>query len=153
MLWRLVLGLIILIWYLYQSVVEMQNIRHDWTGVISQSRGYSCGYASLDMILKFYNLPSKGIGDSKPLSILEIVTLSQASNLNASGYRCSANKLSQLNSPCVLHFDNHFVVLDSLRNGIAHIRDPMRGHLKLDTAKLKQMWDGNVILFSTEPFN
>lgn len=144
---RLFIGIVLLAVYVYNSREQLLPNKTDWTGVVRQRNSHSCGYASLEMVFEYHHIQKKLYGNSKSLSMQSLLAYSHANGLNAKGFRCSIKDLRIVKQPAILHFDNHFVVFDSIHNSTSYIRDPLRGRLLVDTLQLLNEWDGNAIFF------
>jgi len=63
--------------------------------------------------------------------------------LGARALQVQPEQLSQLALPCILHWDlNHFVVLVSVRRGVAIIHDPAFGRRQVKAAELSKRFSG-----------
>ncbi|MGN6820701.1 MAG: peptidase domain-containing ABC transporter [Sphingomonas sp.] len=127
----------------------------NWTGSgrvqpILQTEAAECGLASLAMVARAYghkvDLP--GLRRLYPTSI-KGATLEQlmaiASNLELAprAVRLDLDELGQLQMPAVLHWDlNHFVVIESVRNGKAVILDPAQGRKIMPLATVGKHFTG-----------
>jgi ATP-binding cassette, subfamily B, bacterial CvaB/MchF/RaxB len=71
--------------------------------------------------------------------------ISQAAKLNFSTrpLKLALDELSELQTPCILHWDlNHFVVLSKVRGNKATIHDPAIGERKLSLAEVSRHFTG-----------
>ena len=127
------------------------------TPTVLQMEAVECGAASLAMILAHY-------GRWIPLEQLRVVCGvsrdgSKASNiakaarhygLAAKGFRKDPAGLSALPMPCIIHWNfNHFVVLEGMRGGLAHINDPAVGRYRVTMAEFSDAYTG--IVLAMEP--
>jgi ATP-binding cassette subfamily B protein RaxB len=110
--------------------------------LILQTEAAECGLACLAMVAsahghrtdlatmrKRFSLSAKGV------TLADLVRMAESLDLQPRALRADLEDLSQLQTPCILHWDlNHFVVLVSFKRGVALIHDPAHGarRLKLD---------------------
>ena len=97
-----------------------------------------CGVAAdLTMLRRKHQVSLKGA------TLAQIIRVGQALGLSARAVTCSVTELSQLRTPCILHWRfNHFVVLTGLtRNGIK-IHDPARGIVFESLESVRQAFTG-----------
>ncbi len=115
-----------------------------------QTEAAECGLACLAMIASFHGHDVDLAGLRRRFSTsLKGVTLAQVMSMAAQlGFTCRPLKLdmddlSQLKTPCVLHWDlNHFVVLKRVsRHGVV-IHDPARGVRKLSLKETSKHFTG-----------
>jgi len=114
----------------------------DRVPLILQTEAAECGLACLAMVAsahghrtdlatlrKRFSLSAKGV------TLADLVRMAESLDLQPRALRADLEDLSQLQTPCILHWDlNHFVVLVSFKRGVALIHDPAHGarRLKLD---------------------
>jgi ATP-binding cassette subfamily B protein RaxB len=66
--------------------------------------------------------------------------------------RAELDELPQLQTPCILHWDlNHFVVLVSVRRGVATIHDPAQGVRRLKLAQVSPHFTGVALELTPGP--
>ncbi len=115
-----------------------------------QTEAAECGLACLAMVATRHghdiDLPALRRRFSvslKGTTLADLVRMAGALRLVARPLRAEVGHLSQLQLPCVLHWDlNHFVVLKSVRRGTAEIHDPARGVRRLPLAELSRHFSG-----------
>ena len=79
----------------------------------------------------------------KGVTLVELVRMADALQLASRPLRAELGQIEQLRTPCVLHWDmNHFVVLVSVRRGVALIHDPAHGERRLTMAELSPHFTG-----------
>ncbi|WHZ18938.1 MAG: Bacteriocin/lantibiotic efflux ABC transporter, permease/ATP-binding protein [Rhodanobacteraceae bacterium] len=118
--------------------------------VILQTEAAECGLAALAMIARYHghdvDLPSlrrKHSTSLKGANLARVMELSRQLGFETRPLRLELDELSELNAPCILHWDlNHFVVLERVTAGGAVIHDPARGVRKLSTAELSKHFTG-----------
>jgi ATP-binding cassette subfamily B protein RaxB len=82
----------------------------------------------------------------KGVTLADMVRMAEAMQLNSRALRAELDELPQVELPCVLHWDlNHFVVLVSLRGGVALIHDPARGMRRVRKEELSRHFTGVVL--------
>ncbi|MCK8524436.1 peptidase domain-containing ABC transporter [Aquimarina sp. D1M17] len=110
--------------------------------VIIQTEVAECGLASMAMVANYYGhkldlngLRRKYSISSKGATLQGLIQLADHLQLSSRPLRLELEELSQLKTPCILHWNlNHFVVLKSVRGNKVTIHDPGVGvrELKLD---------------------
>ncbi|HSW26624.1 MAG TPA: peptidase domain-containing ABC transporter, partial [Burkholderiaceae bacterium] len=79
----------------------------------------------------------------KGVTLVELVRMADALQLASRPLRAELGQIEHLRTPCVLHWDmNHFVVLVSVRRGVALIHDPAHGERRLKMAELSPHFTG-----------
>ncbi len=118
--------------------------------VILQTEAAECGLACLAMVAAHHGLRSdlptlrrRFTLSLKGATLADLVRMSGALQLNARPLRAELDHLTQLALPCVLHWDlNHFVVLASVRRGVAEIHDPAHGVRRMKLAEISRHFTG-----------
>lgn len=110
--------------------------------VIIQTEVAECGLASMAMVANYYGhkldlngLRRKYSISSKGATLQGLIKLADNLQLSSRPLRLELEELSQLKTPCILHWNlNHFVVLKSVRGNKVTIHDPGVGvrEMKLD---------------------
>ncbi len=126
------------------------------TPTVFQMEATECGTASLSMIFAYF-------GKYLPLEQMRIETGVSRDGCNAGnmmraakkyglechGYRKELESLTQLDAPCIIHWNfNHFVVYEGIKNGHAYINDPAVGRRKLTIDELDEGFTGVVLTFA-----
>lgn len=102
---------------------------------VRQHNDKQCGAACLAMICRAYgaNVSLRAIDNlctaaKDGVSMLAIANTAKKLGLSNYTFCINTDKLMQIDSPCILHWDlNHFVVLYRYKNGKFYIADPNRG--------------------------
>lgn len=117
---------------------------------VVQSESAECGLACLAMVASHHgnNIGLRELRRRHPLS-LKGATLAQVMEIGARlGFRCRALRLdlehlSQLQLPCIAHWDlNHFVVISKVRRNRVTILDPAYGKRKLSLEEVSLHFTG-----------
>jgi ABC-type bacteriocin/lantibiotic exporter with double-glycine peptidase domain len=124
-------------------------------GVVMQSGGADCGVAALAMVLEHHRRDAgldevrRGVlGRGEGLTLLEMQHISARHGLPAQGWRMDMPALARAPLPAVVHFEDHYVVVDRvLPDGTVHLRDPGIGRVVLPAADFARHWTGNVLVF------
>lgn len=125
-----------------------------------QLNSSDCGLASLAMILSYYGKIYK-LEDLKPLfeftrngiSIKDILLISNKLGLDSHALKLSIDELDEIPHPVILHWkQNHYVVLEKIKNNKYYILDPSYGRLELELEFFKNGWLSNkthgVVIYS-----
>jgi ATP-binding cassette, subfamily B, bacterial CvaB/MchF/RaxB len=129
----------------------------EWLFEVLQAEAAECGLACLAMVAGAHglavDLPTLRQRFSlslKGVTLAEMVRMADALQFNTRALRAEPEQLSQVQLPCVLHWDlNHFVVLVRLRGDGAEIHDPARGVLRMKLAELSRHFTG--VLLELQP--
>lgn len=121
--------------------------------MILQTEAAECGLACLAMVASHHghrsDLPSLRQRFSlslKGVTLADLVAMAGQLQLNARPLRAELAHLSQLQLPCILHWDlNHFVVLAKVQRGVAVIHDPAHGVRRLPLAEVSRHFTGVVL--------
>jgi ATP-binding cassette subfamily B protein RaxB len=121
--------------------------------MLLQTEAAECGLACLGMVASYHglrtDLPSlrqRFAMSLKGASLADLVRMAEQLQLNPRAVRAELEHLSQLELPCVLHWDmNHFVVLVAVRGSTAVIHDPARGIRRLPMSALSRHFTGVVL--------
>lgn len=127
--------------------------------MIRQSEAAECGLACLAMIAGYHghhiDLPS--LRRQFPLSLKGItlgglIDIAQSLGLASRPLRLELSELTQVQTPCILHWDlDHFVVLRQVRGGHAVIHDPAAGERRLKLTDIGQHLTGVALEMSKGP--
>ena len=118
--------------------------------VILQTEAAECSLACLAMIAAHHGYRSdlatlrrRFSLSLKGVTLADVVRMAGDLHLSARPLRAELEHLSQLQLPCILHWDlNHFVVLASVRRGTVVIHDPARGERRLSLAEVSRHFTG-----------
>jgi len=127
----------------------------DWFGarrvpVMLQTEAAECALACLAMVAAAHghrtDLPTLRQRFSlslKGATMADLVRMAGDLKFNSRALRAEPEQLVQLVMPCVLHWDlNHFVVLTTVRGGIATLHDPARGVRRMKLEELSRHFTG-----------
>ncbi|MBN6111955.1 peptidase domain-containing ABC transporter [Xanthomonas bonasiae] len=122
---------------------------------VVQSESAECGLACLAMVASHHgnNIGLRELRRRHPLS-LKGATLAQIMEIGAKlGFRCrplrlDLEHLSQLQLPCIAHWDlNHFVVISKVHHNGVTILDPAFGKRKLSFGEVSRHFTGIALEF------
>ncbi len=127
--------------------------------VVLQTEAAECGLACLAMVAsalghrtdlptlrRRFSLSAKGV------TLADLVRMAEQMQLNSRALRAELEDLPQLRTPCILHWDlNHFVVLVSIKRGVALIHDPGRGARRLKLEQLSPHFTGIALELQPAP--
>jgi ATP-binding cassette, subfamily B, bacterial CvaB/MchF/RaxB len=121
--------------------------------VMLQTEAAECGLACLAMVAAHHGLDSDlpTLRKRFPLSLkgatlADLTRIAAQMQLTPRALRAELGHLSQLQLPCVLHWElNHFVVLTEVTAKGAVIHDPARGLRRLSTAEVSKAFTGVVL--------
>lgn len=113
-------------------------LQYKWRGklpIILQTEVAECGLASVAMVANYYghkfdlsSLRRKFSTSSKGATLHGLIQLADNIQLSSRPLRLELHELSQLKTPCILHWDlNHFVVLKEVKGNKITIHDPALG--------------------------
>ncbi len=118
--------------------------------LLLQSEAAECGLACLAMVAGSHGLDTDLVSlrrrfslSIKGVTMADLVRMAEAMKLTARALRAELSEMSQLRTPCILHWDmNHFVVLVGLRRGEATIHDPAHGLRRMPLVELSSHFTG-----------
>lgn len=118
--------------------------------MLLQTEAAECGLACLAMVAAYHGLRSdlqtlrrRFTLSLKGATMVDLVRMADALQLNARALRVELDQLDQLVLPCVLHWDlNHFVVLKEVRRGHVVLHDPARGVRRVPLAEVSRRFTG-----------
>lgn len=127
--------------------------------VVLQTEAAECGLACLAMVASAHGhrtdlatLRQRFSVSSKGVTLKELVRMAEALRLQPRALRAELDDLGQLRTPCILHWDlNHFVVLVSVKRGVATIHDPGRGLRRLKRDELSRHFTGIALELQPAP--
>jgi ABC-type bacteriocin/lantibiotic exporter with double-glycine peptidase domain len=82
------------------------------------------------------------------LSFAELQRAAAAASLSAQGWIVPAGQLGAIATPAIVHFPNHYVVLDSIRQRWAYLRDPAIGRVRMTLGMLAWWSTRRVLVFT-----
>jgi ATP-binding cassette subfamily B protein RaxB len=115
-----------------------------------QAEAAECGLACLAMIAGAYGLETdlptlrqRFSVSVKGVTMADLVRMADALQFNSRALRAEPADLAAMRLPCILHWDmNHFVVLVSVRRGMAVVHDPAVGLRRMTLAELSPHFTG-----------
>jgi NHLM bacteriocin system ABC transporter peptidase/ATP-binding protein len=118
-----------------------------------------CGAASLCIILSYYKryVPLEQLRQdcgvtrdgSKANNILKAA---KKYNLEAKGFKFSPEKLVDMDMPVIVWWNqNHFLVLEGIRNGVCHLNDPASGPRSIPFEEFDDSYSRIVMTFTPTP--
>jgi ATP-binding cassette subfamily B protein RaxB len=118
--------------------------------VMLQTEAAECGLACLAMVASAHGLLTDVAAlrqrfslSLKGVTMVDLVRMADALQLQSRALRAELDELDQLQTPCILHWDlNHFVVLVSVKRGVATIHDPAHGERRLKLAEVSPHFTG-----------
>jgi peptidase C39-like protein len=127
----------------------------DQGDVIRQRSTRDCGVAALAMMLAHYERGDDSLDSlraliqrrQRGLSFAELQSAAAAYALSARGWILPASQLGAVTTPAIVHFPNHYVVLDSIRQRSAYLRDPAIGRVRMKLRVLAWRSTGRVLVF------
>ena len=136
----------------------------DQGNVVRQRTHLDCGVAALAMILAHHSRGENSTYGARReyaleslreltqrrqrgLSFAELQNAAAAYALSAQGWILPASRLRTIAMPAIVHFPNHYVVLDSIRQRSAYLRDPAIGRVRMTLAMLARRSTGRVLVF------
>lgn len=121
--------------------------------LVLQTEAAECGLACLAMVAGAHGLDTdlrqlrlRFRVSMKGATAADLVDMATGLGLSSRALRAEPEQLGQLALPSVLHWDmNHFVVLVSVRRGVATLHDPARGIRRMRLAELSPHFTGVVL--------
>lgn len=144
----------------------MQNpihlLHYSWGNrlpVIVQTEVAECGLACMVMVANFYGhkldlnaLRRKYSISSKGTSLQGLIKLADYLQMSSHPLRLELEELSQLKTPCILHWDlNHFVVLKSVKGKKVTIHDPAVGVREMRFEEISKHFTGVALELTPTP--
>ena len=129
--------------------------------VILQTEAAECGLASIAMVAAYYgyktdltSLRQEHEISLKGANLEELMQIADKLKLSTRALRLDLEHLSQLKTPCILHWDmNHFVVLKKVTKKSIEIHDPSLGERKYTMEEFSKHFTGVALELSpTEEF-
>jgi len=127
--------------------------------VFIQTEATECGLCSLAMVANYHgyrtdlaNLRLRFSISRKGATLEALMRIAEAMRLQTRALRLEMEHLTQLQLPCVLHWDmNHFVVLKSIDARHAVIHDPAVGERRLSLAEFGKHFTGVALEVAPSP--
>ncbi|WP_042147792.1 MULTISPECIES: peptidase domain-containing ABC transporter [unclassified Pseudoalteromonas] len=118
--------------------------------MILQTEAAECGLACLAMVTGFHghktdltHLRQSHSISLKGASLEELMDIADKMNLSSRALRLDIEHLSQLKTPCILHWDmNHFVVLKKVTKNSIEIHDPAVGERRYTLEEFSKHFTG-----------
>lgn len=126
---------------------------------IHQSGMLECAHACLAMVANYHghkwtieSMRGKHPPSSRGTSVSQLLSMAQATGLDARVYRAEPSHLAQLRLPCILHWDlTHYVVLEALQPDGFLIVDPALGRTTVAPAEMSKRFSGIVVELEPRP--
>jgi ABC-type bacteriocin/lantibiotic exporter with double-glycine peptidase domain len=124
-------------------------------GVLLQTKQNDCGPTALKMIFEKYRILlsleeiEKGVGlTQKGSTMLALKEMAEIKGLKSEGRKLTLDEFLKQQFPVLLFVHNdHYVVVDSVKNREIFIRDPAIGRIKMEKSKLVDIWNGETLIF------
>ena len=135
------------------------GLRKGRVPVILQTEAAECGLACLAMAASAHGLVTDLSAlrqrfslSLKGVTLVDLVRMADSLHLQSRALRADLGELPQLKTPCILHWDlNHFVVLVSVRRGVATLHDPAHGVRRMTLAQLSPHFTGVALELTPGP--
>lgn len=117
---------------------------------IIQTEAAECGIACVAMICGYHGLQTDLLSlrqqfdvSTRGVNLKTLMAVTQQLNLKSRALRLDIDELSELKTPCILHWDmNHFVVLLSAKGGRIVVHDPAFGKRVLGLQEVSAHFTG-----------
>ncbi len=127
--------------------------------VIIQTEVAECGLASIAMVANYYGhkldlnvLRRKYSISAKGATLQGLIKLADNLQFSSRPLRLELEELSQLKTPCVLHWNlNHFVVLISVKGNKVTIHDPAVGKRVMKLSEVSKHFTGVALELTPTP--
>lgn len=127
-----------------------------WTGtnqklpITLQTEAAECGLACLVMVLSYHghdidlpSLRSRLAVSLKGMNLGQLIEAAESFSLAARPLRLDLHEISNLQTPCVMHWDmSHFVVLKRVTNKYLEIHDPAKGLVRFSHKEASDHFTG-----------
>lgn len=123
------------------------------SGVRLQRNRSDCGVAALEMLVEhaggdptrlapWHEIVAARHGG---MSMLEMRRAAKALGVRTHGVRANLRGLRHLTLPAIVHFDNHFAVLDRITPTGYELRDPANGRIHMSPAAFADAYTGQAL--------
>ncbi len=127
--------------------------------VVLQSEAAECGLACLAMVGEYWghridmaNMRRRFSVSLKGTTLKSLIAMAQGLDLQPRSLKLDIHHLTQLQLPCVLHWDmNHFVVLREFARGYATLHDPAVGERRMPIAAVANHFTGVALELAPRP--
>jgi ATP-binding cassette subfamily B protein RaxB len=127
--------------------------------MIHQAEAAECGLACLAMVATYYGQASDLVElrrrfdvSLKGARLSDLVNVATQLGMATRPLRVELDELSQLRTPCVLHWDmNHFVVLESVSRGEVRLHDPAIGVRRMPLRDVSRHFTGVALELTATP--
>ena len=135
-----------------QALLRLGRRQH--LPVLLQAEQAECGFVCVAMVAAFHghslNLPTMRrrfpASSAKGSTLADLINLGHCLGFNPRPLRVELEYLSELQIPCILHWDmNHFVVLKKVTARQVVLHDPARGVVRLSRAEVSHHLTGVVL--------
>lgn len=152
-----------------KSLIQIQM-----SGIERQTLDYSCGAASLAILLRSYfdepvdekavladivaRLPKEQLTSKviEGFSMLDLKRTAEHLGYSADGLMLDHDSVFLLEGPVIILLTrkklNHFVVLKGVSQGKAFLADPTRGHIRIPLFELFEEWQGETLIVGRDHF-
>ena len=136
--------------------------------VVKQKLDYSCGSAAMATLLRYYfgdrtseeaileklfaplSEKEKKVKAKRGFSLLDLRNVAQGLGYEAAGFKLSAQQLSRLSAPVIVHLEGdgykHFAVLRGMSWRRVYLADPARGNLRMSLDRFLDEWKGIIFV-------
>ena len=122
--------------------------------IVLQSKGYTCGPASLVMVLEAYGIEASeeeiaslaGTIPGKGTAMYGLKKAAEALGLEMVGVRLSMHTLKIVNKPLIAYLGHHNVVVLKIEDDKIQIIDPAFGKTWMESSKFKNRWQGYALV-------
>lgn len=147
-------GIALSIIYLYIRLPIGNSRLPDEVASVLQSKGYTCGPASLVMVLRSFGIKATeeeiaklaGTTAEKGTSMYGLKRAAESLGLEMMGMKLSMQMLKIVNKPLIAYLGTHNVVVYGIENDMVHIANPARGEIWLKTTELAKLWQGYALV-------
>lgn len=138
-------------WFLDAEYLGMSGVR-------LQQNGSDCGVAALEMLVEHAGRDPRPIAPwhdrvrarRSGMNMLEMQRVARAAGVVTHGVRATVASLRLLPLPAIVHFDDHYMVLDRIdSSGAFQLRDPASGRIRMEASAFQQAFQGEVLALGT----
>jgi ABC-type bacteriocin/lantibiotic exporter with double-glycine peptidase domain len=115
----------------------------------------SCGIAALAYVLQTIGLPASEHDllnrielSSGGATLLQLRDLANDQGIPARGWRLDLNGLSRAPMPAIVHFKDHYVVVEEVTEATVIVADPASGRFQMSHSAFKRRWSGVTLTFN-----